>query len=213
MFSKEGETRLKQISKIVIATLAMFILLLPSSQLANAKEWEFQPTNDVKKVWEIWVNVPLELSSLTANSVYVLDGKNKHATTLRLGRNGYTVLVSPTVPYVVGKKYVLMITTAVKSSNRKALKVPIEVPFQVVNPADDIQSIHSHSTGILTNLTVTTSQGVHKVTVAGEDMRYRGNNKFTTTLIDAKPGSMISVTGYDEKNKRLEVKRYKLGGG
>ncbi|MEK5067056.1 hypothetical protein [Sporosarcina sp. FSL K6-1508] len=99
----------------------------------------------------------------------------------------------------------------VTSNDGKALKTPVEVPFQVVNLTDDIQLVYSLSSGIFTNITVTTSPDVHRVTVGGEDMDYKGNNRFKASLIDAKPGSTVSIVSYDGDNKRLETKKYKLG--
>ena len=63
----------------------MFIILLTtSSQSAIAKEWKLETSNDVKKVWEVRFSKALDESTVTANNIYVTDGKTQHKTTLEL---------------------------------------------------------------------------------------------------------------------------------
>lgn len=209
--SKEGEVLVKK-SRITLVFLVMFSLLFASSQFVLAKEWDFQTIKDVNKVWKVRFNIPLNPASLTADSVYITDGKSKHATTLRSIGNGYEVEVAPSVPYEMGKQYRLMITAAVKSKGGIALKTPIDVPFQVVDSKAKVQSVHSITGDILTNFTVMTNREVHRVTINGINMHYKGNNTYTYTLIDTKPGTVVTVIGYDENNKKLETKQYKTGG-
>ncbi|MED4454493.1 Ig-like domain-containing protein [Metabacillus fastidiosus] len=202
---------MKRARKLMITFAAMLIILFSSSQWAFAKEWDFQTTDDVNKVWKVRFNMPLDQSSLTANSVYVLGGGNPHFTTLRLVDNGYTVEVAPNAAYEVGKLYRLMITSSVQGKNGKALKTPIEVPFQVVSPTAKIQSIYTQSGGIFTNIIVKTSSDVHKVNFGTDEMRYDGNNTFSYALIDVKEGTTYTVNAYDENNRRIETMRYKIG--
>ncbi|MEK4406331.1 Ig-like domain-containing protein [Sporosarcina sp. FSL K6-6792] len=200
---------MKQKRRKLVAFLAMFIVLLTSSQLGIAKEWDFEPIDDVNKAWEIKFNIPLDGSSLTTDSVYILDGKGKHPVTLQLTGNGNTVQVSPKVPYEVGKQYMLMITGAVRANEGKALKTSVEVPFRVVNPTEKIIAVQSLTSGYLTTLTVTGSPDVHKVKVGTEEMRYKGNNRYQATLFDAKPGSTVTIYAYDESGKSLGTKQHK----
>jgi len=195
---------------MLVAFLVMFIVLLTSSQLGIAKEWDFEPIDDVNKAWEIKFNIPLDGSSLTTDSVYILDGKGKHPVTLQLTGNGNTVQVSPKVPYEVDKQYMLMITGAVRANDGKSLKMSVEVPFRVVNPTEKIIAVQSLSSGYLTTLTVTASPDVHKVKVGSVEMDYRGNNRYKITLFDAKLGSTVSIIAYDENGKSIETEKYKL---
>ena len=202
---------MKKTGRKLVAFLAIFIILLTtSSQSAIAKEWDLKFSDDISKVWEVRFNKPLDESTLTANNVYVLDGKQTHATTLKLMGDGSVLQVSPSVPYEVGKPYMLMITGDVKSSDKKALKTSVELPFQIVNSEGIIQAVYSTSNGIFTTITVMASSDVNRVTVGSVEMTYRGKNRHTTTLLDAKPGSTVSISAYDESNKRLETKKITL---
>lgn len=200
---------MKQLTKIVLAFLAMFCMILATSQVATAQEWAFQPIDDANKVWEIRFNYPLDSESVSTDSVYVLEGTKKHATTLRLAEDGKLLWVYPTEPYEKEKQYRVMITSGVKSDG-KALKTPVEVPFQLVDLNDKIQSVYSKTVNVLTTVTVTTSPDVHSVKIGTDEMKFEGNNTFTLTLVDAKIGSTLSIYGYDENNKRIETKKYKI---
>ncbi|MFC5589091.1 Ig-like domain-containing protein [Sporosarcina soli] len=201
---------MKQRTKIVVAFLAMFFVILATSQLANAKEWTLQTNDDVNKVWNIRFNYPIDPSSLSTDSVYVLDGTKKHTITLGLAEGGKMVSVTPTTSYEMGKTYRLMITNALQSNDGQALMEPVELPFQIVNPNDKIQSVYSKTVNLFTTVTVKTSSDVHSVKVSGDEMKYEGNNTYTLTLVDAKIGSTLTIYGYDENGKRIETKKYKI---
>jgi len=194
--------------------LSVFFILFASNPMALAKEWDPKSTDDINKVWKVYFTVPLDRNSLTADSIYVLDGQKKHAVTLRLTEADKVVEVIPSVSYTIGKSYRLMVTTAIKSKQGIALQIPVEIPFQVVDTTDDIgdkiRSIQVTTSGILTNVTVAVNADVHRVTINGEDMHYMGNNTYNYTLIDVKPGSTLTVNGYDENNKQIESKRYTI---
>lgn len=175
-----------------------------------AKGWNLKTSNDVNKVWEVQFNKALDKSTVTAESVYVSDGKTKHATTLKLTGNGSTLRVSPNVPYEVGKQYMLMITKDVRSSDGKILTTSVEFPFQIVNSGSHIQAVYSTSNGVFTTITVMTSSDVNNVTVGGEEMKYQGKNRHTITILDAKPGATVSIIAYDDNNKKLETKKFTL---
>jgi len=198
----------------VVVFLSVFFILFASNPVASAKEWDPKSTDDMNKVWKVYFTVPLDRNSLTADSIYVLDGQKRHAVTLRLTEADKVVEVIPSVSYTVGKSYRLMVTTAIKSKQGIALQIPVEIPFQVVDTTDDIgdkiRSIQATTSGILTNVNVAVSADVHRVTVNGEDMHYIGNNTYNYTLIDVKPGSTLTVIGYDENNKQIESKRYTI---
>ena len=201
---------MKQITKIAVAFLAMFFVILATSELANAKEWTLQTHDDVNKVWKIRFNYPVDLDSLTTDSVYVLDGTKKHAITLGLEEDGKLVSVTPDTPYETGKSYRLMITSALQSNDGQALMDPVEFPFQIVNPDDKIQSVYSKTVNIFTTVTVKTSSDVHSVKISGDEMKYEGNDTYTLTLVDAKIGSTLTIYSYDENGKRIETKKYKI---
>lgn len=188
----------------------MFFVILATSQLANAKEWTLQTNDDVNKVWNIRFNYPIDPSSLSTDSVYVLDGTKKHMITLGLAEGGKMVSVTPTTSYEMGKTYRLMITNALQSNDGQALMEPVELPFQIVNPNDKIQSVYSKTVNLFTTVTVKTSSDVHSVKVSGDEMKYEGNNTYTLTLVDAKIGSTLTIYGYDENGKRIETKKYKI---
>lgn len=187
--------------------MAMFIILLTFSQSAIAKEWNFKSSDDVNKKWEVRFSKPLDESTMAGN-VFVLDGKKEHPTKLRLVGDDDVVQVSPKTPYEVGKQYMLMITKDVKSSDGKGLKTSVELPFQIVNPVEHIQVVYNPSNSAFTTITVITSPDVHRVTLGREDMTYRGENRYTATLLDAKPGSAVTIIAYDDSNKRLATKRF-----
>ncbi|MCG7337142.1 Ig-like domain-containing protein [Sporosarcina sp. ACRSM] len=200
---------MKKITKMVAAFLVMFVMILATSQVATAQEWAFQPIDDANKVWEIRFNFPLDPQSVSSDSVYVLEGSNKHATTLDLAKDGKLLWVYPAEPYEKEKQYRVMITSGVKSDG-KALKTPVEVPFQLVDLNDKIQSVYSKTVNVLTTVTVTTSPDVHSVKISGDEMKFEGNNTFTQTLVDVKNGSTLTIYGYDENGKRIETKKYKV---
>lgn len=185
--------------------------MLTLKQIGSAKEWDFQPIDDVNKAWEIKFNMPLQASALTADSVYIVDGNGKkHPTNHQLVGNGKIVHVIPTVPYQVGERYMLMITTAVRTSDGKPLKEPVEVPFRVVNPTEKIVAVQSVTNDYFTTLTVTASPDVHAVKVGTVEMDYKGNNRYKLTLPDVKPGSTVNIYAYDETGKRIGTEKHKI---
>lgn len=201
---------MKKAKGIIIAFLALFIVLFVFNQMGEAKEWDFQPIYDVNKAWEINFNIPLDSNSLTAESVYILDEKGKHPVTLKLIGGESTVQVIPTMPYEVGKQYKVMVTEAVKSSNGKLLTTSVELPFRVVKSTEKIIAVQSLTSGILKTLTVTASPDVYKIKVGAEEMDYKGYNRYKTTLVDARIGSTVSIVAYNEDNKVIERKNYKI---
>lgn len=71
-----------------------------------------------------------------------------------------------------------------------------------------IQSFSSHSGSTLTNITVTTSTDVYRVTLGSYEMHYDGKNTFSYALINVKAGTSFTVYAYDEKNKLLQSMKY-----
>lgn len=189
----------------------MFIILLTtSSQSAIAKEWDLKFIDDVNKMWEVRFNKPLDKSTVTANNIYVTDGKTQHKTTLKLAGDGSTLQVSPNVPYEVGKPYMLKITKDVKSNDGKVLTESVEFPFQIAKSDGHIQAVYSTSNGMFTTITVKASRDINRVTLGGEEMKYQGKNIHKLTLLDAKPGSTVSIIAYDVDKKVLDKTSFKL---
>ncbi|MFJ8064798.1 Ig-like domain-containing protein [Psychrobacillus sp. NPDC096426] len=198
--------------KLIYTTFAAMIMLLTFQPMFTlAKDWEYKTSENVNKVWKVRFNMQLNTSSLNSSNVYVTDGQNVHPTTVTTSNNGYVVEVKPTKSYSVGKQYTLFIKNSIQSTQGKTLKTGLEVPFQIVDPSLNIQYVQSNTNSIFTTVTVNTNSDVHRVTISGDDMIYKGSNKFTYTLVDAKPGSLITIYAYDENNKSLETKKYTLG--
>ena len=103
-----------------------------------------------------------------------------------------------------------MIAKDVRSNDGKALTESVEFPFQIVNSDSHIQAVSSTSNGMFTTITVKASSDVNRVTLGGDEMKYRGKNIHELTLYKAKPGSTVSIIAYDDNNKRLETKKFKL---
>lgn len=199
---------MKRVKQSIVVLVAMVLVFLPWQDKKMAKEWDFQSIDQVDKAWSVKFNMKLDANSVNQTSIVITDGKTVHPSVARLVGNGYEVQVVPSAPYEVGKAYWLKITSSVKSSDGKALKTPIEVPFQLIDPNADIQAVHSMTSGIFTVVTVTANPRVHRVTLNGTDMHFIGNNQYTYTLLDTKPGSSVTIYGYDENNKRVETKRH-----
>ncbi|WP_374721458.1 Ig-like domain-containing protein [Peribacillus tepidiphilus] len=199
---------MKQAKIVTTALFTIMIILFSNNHLTFAKKWDIQTTDQVNKVWKVRFNVPLDQKSLTSDSFYVLNGTSKHSTTLRLEDSGYTVVVAPNSSYEIGKTYRIIITSLVKSKKGKAVRTPIEIPFQVVKTSSKIQSVNTFSSGAFTNITVTTSEDVYKVKIGADEMHYKGNNTFTYGLIDIKNGTTLTIYAYDENNKLIETKKY-----
>ena len=199
---------MKQSRKLIVAFVLVLIVLFSFSSFSFAKPYDLQAQYQVDKMWKIGFNMPIDPSSLTADSVYVLDGKSKHVTTLQLIDNGYTIQVSPAKNYEKGKSYRLVITSLVQSRSGKALKTPIEFPFYIEDPNAKIQSISTVSGDIVSNVTVKTSSDVYKVKIGINELHYEGNNTFSYGLIDVKAGTVITVYAYDENNRLVETKKY-----
>lgn len=202
---------MKRVNRFIVALFFMALVFLQLNEMAIAKVWEFQPIDTVDKGWNVRFNLDLDENSITTNNVYIMDGGKKHASVPRLVGNGREIEVIPSALYEVGKNYRLIITTSVKSkTSGKALKTPLEVPFQVIDPNEDIQATHSFTSGIITTVTVIAHPRVHRVTISGTDMHYLGNNQYMYTLLDMKPGAAVTIVGYDENNKRLKSQRYNI---
>lgn len=202
---------MKQAVKFITVILSILLLLLPSNDSLMAKEWPTRSTDNVRKVWKVRLKMPLDSKSINGNSVYVLNGKTKHSTTVRLTNKGFTVEVTPNTTYQKGRSYRLLITSLVKTKSGKPLKTPVEIPFQIVDAAAKIQSVKTVTSGILTNVTVTTSPDVYKVKIGTTDMHYKGNNIYSYGLVDIKVGTVLTIYAYDENNKLLETKKYTIG--
>lgn len=194
---------------VIILFTAMLFLLLPM-QSSLAKEWTFKTTEDVNKGWKIGFNMKLDTTTVSQNNVYVTDGKTTHPTTLQVVDNGKAIEIRPTISYQPGKQYRIIVSAAIKSTEGKALKSPIEVPFEVVDPTAKIKSIYSVNNQTITSLTITTSDDVFDLKIGSESLRYIGNNTYEHILIDANPGSSVTIYAYDENNKRIETKKYTL---
>lgn len=211
MEAKEGEIVLK-VKGILYAFLAAMLVVLSFSQMpALAKEWQYKTTEDVNKVWKVRFNGKMDTSSFTDSNIYVMDGKSIHPTKLSASENGYAVEVKPAKPYEIGKQYRLIIKGSVKSTKGIALKTPIEVPFEVEDPTLKSKSIQSNTNSSFTTVTVRTSSDIYKVTVAGAEMIYNGNNTYSSTMIDQKAGSTVTINFYDENNKLVETKKHTIG--
>lgn len=153
----------------------------------------------------------LQASALTADSVYIVDGNGKkHPTNHQLVDNDKIVHVIPNVPYQIGEKYMLMITTAVRASDGKQLKESVEVPFRVVNPTEKIVAVQSVTNDYFTTLTVTASPDVHTVKVGTVEMDYKGNNRYKLTFPDVTLGSTVNLYAYDETGKRIGTEKHKI---
>lgn len=198
--------------KIMTTLLLATLLVFSFSQVpSTAKEWNAKTTNDVNKVWKVRFNVQIDIKSLTKDNVYVTDGKNIHATTLSTSSNGYVVEVKPSTPYKKGVRYQLIMNKTLKSFKGLNLKTSVEFPFQVGDTLIPMEQIESTVNSYFTTVTVVASSNIYKVTLGGEEMAFKGNNTFTSTQIDLKSGTVVTINYYDEDNKLIESKKHTIG--
>ena len=198
--------------KVISALLATLLIVLTFAQVPiSAQEWNAKTTNDVNKVWKLRFNVQIDSKSLSKDNVYVTDGKNIHPTTLSTSSNGYVVEVKPTILYKKGIRYQLIMNKTLKSVKGFNLKTSIEFPFQVGDTLIPMEGIESTINSYFTTVTVVASSNIYKVTLGGEEMAYKGNNTFTSTQIDLKSGTVVTINYYDEDNKLIESKKHTIG--
>lgn len=194
---------------MVLFSAVVFLLLPIESSIAKTEN--FKTTEDVNKAWEINFNGKLDSSTVTSNNVYVLDGQTKYPTTLTVINGGSTIKVKPNSPYQVGKLYELVITNNVKNTNGKALKESVRMPFKVVDSESIIQSVYEITSKDITILTITTNSDVFEVKIGTESLNYKGNNTYQYVLIGEKVGSKVTISAYDENDKRIDQLTYTIG--
>lgn len=131
--------------KKILSFIALFVMLLAFSPLANADD-----TRNVAstKQWIIKFNAPVDKSTLQ-NNIYVT---NESAQGTKVALKSFTyangdkhVIVTPTRPYTQGNSYQLIVTNGVKSAEGKSLKAAKTVKFKIENGCEVLKNAKPNS--------------------------------------------------------------------
>ncbi|WP_231860399.1 Ig-like domain-containing protein [Bacillus sp. OxB-1] len=194
------------LSLVLISMLAFFI-----GPASLAKTFSSQSISDVKKSWTIKFSQPVDSASLNSNYVYITKGSQKISTGLKLLDGGYTVEVTPLVPYEPGQSYRLVVSESLKSVKGQALKESVSKPFDVLDPAAAIQSIQYTTGEGIHSFKVKARNDVYAVKINGVDLHLTGWNEFSHTFLNLKPGTTVTIRAYSSTNKVLETKTLTVG--
>lgn len=93
------------------------------------KKWEKQTTSNRYKAWKITFNKSLDQSSITTDTVYVLDEKGRKIESYITSTNS-TITIKPRTNFQKGKLYNLFISKNIVSG-QTTLKNGIHMPFEI----------------------------------------------------------------------------------
>ncbi|AEE95446.1 Ig-like domain-containing protein [Mahella australiensis] len=200
----------KRIAIIVLAAaLWLTTAAYASAAPAQYKTWPRKSSADVRKTWSIKFNMPLNENSVNDQTIYVVDASGKRIDVkLALSADKTTVKVTPVSPYTIGGQYSIHATTGVASAHGRHLSQQVVMPFIITDHR--IITIESAYDPIITNLTVTVSSDVYKVTANGMELHYTGNDTYNCGLVGLKPGDTVTIRAYDESNRLLESAKHSI---
>jgi len=129
---------------LMLSTLILLITIPSIVKAESSKSWETWPSKkevDIDKKWVIHFDREMDWRNLWGNIYLVRESDNKRVETIipdLYGSNGKAVGLHLTDLYEFGETYHLYIEN-VKATNGKALKKPIKMTFQTVNPEFNLQ--------------------------------------------------------------------------
>lgn len=219
---------MEQFRKILFA-LSFIVIFLYQNEPFRAAEplmWEEKTTQDVNKSWTVYFNENLRLETVSQDSIYIADLKNKRIpVTVKVANDQRSITVSPNQEYKVNTKYWLYVDESVRSLRRDPLKQSVWMLFTVEgnkaaatsnasteNTIDtDEESNLKVSVGhhdYFANIKVITSEEVASVKIGKSKMQYIGNNTFTLGLAAVEKGDKLNFKAYGSDNKMIERKTY-----
>lgn len=103
--------------KKFVLLIILFVLLFPGSVLS--KEWPARTDVPLDKCWTITFNKPVDKTSISDLSVYVMSSDKCVNTILKLSDDRKTVTVSPFPNYLPNQTYTLFIHKYITSSGKQ----------------------------------------------------------------------------------------------
>ncbi|PID05849.1 MULTISPECIES: Ig-like domain-containing protein [unclassified Sporosarcina] len=196
--------------RFFLSTVLMCLVTLVIAPAASAKSFPSKSVHDAMKTWNIKFSLQVEPSTVTEANIYIMDGSKKHAASVELLRDGRTIKVTPRTSYVPGKVYRLEVSDKMRSIKGVVLSAKTTMPFEVTDPSAAIETLHYTSGKGLHHFKITVKPEVHSVKINGISLRMTGWNEFTHTITNLKAGSSVTIKAYNEKNRTIETKTYKL---
>ena len=124
---------MKNIFKAIIIMILTFALSIPMQKVVNASTYTNMGTkNDVvvSKPWTVSFNKSLSSTTVNTTNIKVVGESNNYIDiNVSLVNNNKNVIVKPVKNYESNKKYTLIVTQNVKSTDGKPLPKEVRMEF------------------------------------------------------------------------------------
>ncbi|QOR66339.1 Ig-like domain-containing protein [Cytobacillus suaedae] len=205
------------------------VLFIPTIFSMTENELPLQTTTDSKKEWTVSFNMEVHPSTVSSNTIYIIDERDKKVPTkLSVDKNGQSVVIAPIRSYKEGTRYYLFIKESLRSERKLFLNKDTIMPFEHVKDEKNSKkkenetkatskdkeskltiSVKHHT--YLSELKATSiDNSISKILIGNNEMHYDGDNKYSLNLAGVKSGDKLSIKAYNSDNRIVERLTYEV---